>query len=476
MASSEDTSAVEGDYLLADEQSQPEAFLPAQTDAEPTPANTAKPIHSLILDTGPLIKNDPPISALLSQAETLYTLPSVLTEIRDEATRARVSTQLQPFITQRSPKPESVKFCEGFARKTGDLGVLSKTDLWLIALAYELEVERNKGDWRLRREPGQKGLNGKPPSKEEEQADAGESEKDAGKTTSQTLEMKQDDSQTSASQRNDGTIELAVNAGLEAALEHATLEAVRQEADKSSTPQESKGIAEAVEAIEAVEEEDSDSDGWITPSNLHKHQAKDAGLTTSTNTSNLPPKPLQVALLTSDYAMQNVVLRMNLNLVSPSLARITRLKTWVLRCHGCFAVTRDTSKQFCPKCGNPTLTRVSCSTNAADGSVQLHLKKNFQWNKRGNVYSIPKPVHGSASGKVGNVKGGGTGGWGQGLILAEDQKEFVRQKGEQRREKGVRDLMDPDYLPGLLGGDRREKENGRPKVGAGRNVNSKKRR
>ena len=133
------------------------------------------------------------------------------------------------------------------------------------------------------------------------------------------------------------------------------------------------------------------------------------------------------------------------------------------------------SKQFCPRCGQPALTRVACSTTA-NGEFKLHLSKNFQWNRRGDRYSIPKPVGGSANGKVnvgGGGKGGGKGGWGQDLILAEDQKEYVRYVGEEKRKK-TRDLMDEDYLPGILTGDR-GRAGGRPKVGAGRNVNSRKR-
>ncbi len=86
---------------------------------------------------------------------------------------------------------------------------------------------------------------------------------------------------------------------------------------------------------------------------------------------------------------------------------------------------------------------------------------------------MPKPTAGTASGKVGTGKGGGKGGWGQELILAEDQKEYVRaMQGESRRKE--RNLMDEDYLPSILTGDR-GRTGGRPKVGAGRNVNSKKR-
>lgn len=97
----------------------------------------------------------------------------------------------------------------------------------------------------------------------------------------------------------------------------------------------------------------------------------------------------------------------------------------------------------------------------------------MQWNHRGDRYSIPKPVPGAANGKVGQGKGGGKGGWGQELILAEDQKEYLRATSGRKGKKEL-DLMDDDYLPGILTGER-VRDGGRPKVGAGRNVNSRKR-
>lgn len=41
-----------------------------------------KRIHSLVVDTGPLIKNEPALSTLISEAEEIYTIPSVLSEIK----------------------------------------------------------------------------------------------------------------------------------------------------------------------------------------------------------------------------------------------------------------------------------------------------------------------------------------------------------------------------------------------------------
>lgn len=164
---------------------------------------------------------------------------------------------------------------------------------------------------------------------------------------------------------------------------------------------------------------------------------------------------------------------MNLNLLSTTtLQKIQHLRTFIKRCHGCFLTTKDMNKQFCPRCGKDTLTRVSCTTTA-NGQFTMHLKKNMQWNNRGNVYSVPKPTAGTANGKW--KGGGGKGGWGTELVLAEDQKEFVRANAEEeRRQRRERDLMDEDYLPGILTGER-NRTGGRTKVGAGRNVNSRKR-
>ncbi|POS69304.1 20S-pre-rRNA D-site endonuclease NOB1 [Diaporthe helianthi] len=445
-------------------------------------AQGQKRIHSLVVDTGPLIKNEPALSTLISQAEQIYTIPSVLSEIKDEATRARVQTTLVPFLKLRSPRPESIKFITDFSRRTGDLEVMSKPDIHLLALCYELEIERNGGDWRIRNNPTQKGLNGKPPAQEEVASDKKEQigEDIGSKLGEMGLEEK------SAPPTEEKAAERPAQAEPEVPAAQSTSEpAAESTAEAISTTEKDDEVAlgeneneqvrpEPVQQPEDGEQqlsEDDDSDGWITPSNLKKHQAKDNQVSTP---SEAIQETLQAALLTSDFAMQNVALRINLFLVSPSnLSRIKKLKTWVLRCYGCFNVTRQMDKQFCPKCGQATLTRTSCSTDSS-GRMQLHLKRNFQYNKRGNVYSIPKPVHGTANGKMAGVQGGGKGHWGKDLILAEDQQEYQRKVDHDRRQR-QRDLMDEDYLPNLLTGERTG-GHGRIKVGAGRNVNAKKRR
>jgi RNA-binding protein NOB1 len=414
-----------------------------------------KPVHTIVLDTGAIIRNHPTVSTLLAQSENIVTVPAIITEIRDAATRTRVETQLMPFLTIRSPNPASIKFVTDFARRTGDLDVLSKPDIQIVALAYELECERNGGDWRLRKTPGQKGMNGKPPVKEEVKSE-------------ETVETKQEDAAETVSEETvtepsvqQISEELAQTMIKEA--ENTSEAAVAQDAQPVDAAQINKT------AQDEAEDSGEDSDGgWITPSNLKKHQEKDSG--GSTESTQTPQSVLQVATLTTDFAMQNVLLQINLNLLSPTMQRVKHLKTYILRCHACFCTTKEMSKQFCPRCGSPTLTRVACSTTS-NGEFKLHLKKNMQWNTRGDRFSIPKPVHGSANGRV---QGGGKGHWGNDLILAEDQKEFTRHFEEEKRRK-ERDLMDEDYLPSILSGARNNRSGGRMKVGGGRSVNSRKR-
>ncbi|KAH6691253.1 20S-pre-rRNA D-site endonuclease NOB1 [Plectosphaerella plurivora] len=448
-----------------------DAPAPVVADVPATPVADAgestKPIRSICLDTGPLIKNDPPVSTLIAQADELYMLPSILEEIRDVETRTRVQTTLMPFVKLRNPRAASVKFITDFARRTGDLEVMSRPDIHLLALTYELEVEQNGGDWRLRKDPGQKSINGAAPGQEAEAT--------AEKTEETTQVEEAATAEGAVAEKQDEAAPEGEAAAVEVSESLEQLAITEPEVAPEASPDVAAETQVPVAAEEAPEEapaqdaaEDSD-DGWITPSNLKKHQAKD-------KKDNMPTTEaisLKVALLTSDYAMQNVALRIGLNLLAPSMSRITQVKNWVLRCHGCFQICKQMDKQFCPRCGQPTLTRVSCTTND-DGSFNLHLKRNFQWNTRGNVYSIPKPVAGTASGKLATKNTGGKNGWGTKLMLAEDQKEYERAMGQKQRER-KQDIMDEDYLPSLLTGERTQ-TNGKVRLGPGRGVNGRKSR
>ena len=119
------------------------------------------------------------------------------------------------------------------------------------------------------------------------------------------------------------------------------------------------------------------------------------------------------------------------------------------------------SRKFCPSCGNSTLLRASVTVSSPNATsdtptLEVHLKKNFQFKTRGTIYSIPAPKPGSA--KTGP---------GEGLVLREDQTAWVRAKkradGKRDREerrilnaaaendgKVVSSWMDPDWVPEML--------------------------
>lgn len=438
-----------------------------------------KSVHSIVLDAGPIIRNDPSVSTLLAESDQLLTVPAVLSEIKDQNTRSRVELTLLPFLTLRTPSPASIKVITDFAKKIGDFAVLSTPDIQILSLAYELECERNGGDWRLRKAPGQKRINDPAPARENGIAgEAVSADKDATVAQSSSSDPKaviRPDAEDEQRLNNDESClsdeppvptdtlleacsihQLKITATIDPETHTSGTESIRDEGDLAAPSDE-------------ILSDSSDSEGWITPSNLKRHQLKDAGSDTKTINDDTI---LQVAVLTTDFAMQNVLLSMGLNLMSSSMQQIRNIKTHILRCYACFQQTKDMTKQFCSRCGKPTLNRVSCSIGQ-DGLFRIHLKKNMQWNHRGDRFSIPKPVPGSAHGKKGVGKGGGKGGWGRELILAEDQKEYKDALQKQSRNKES-DLMDPDYLPGILTGQR-QREGERIKIGGGRNINAKKR-
>ena len=84
------------------------------------------------------------------------------------------------------------------------------------------------------------------------------------------------------------------------------------------------------------------------------------------------PTSLRCACATTDFAMQNVLLQMNLPLLSLSGTSITSTKSWVTRCGACFAVyggENGGARLFCERCGSDALQRVAASTDSNTGKV-----------------------------------------------------------------------------------------------------------
>lgn len=218
-----------------------------------------------------------------------------------------------PFLKLRSPRPQSIKFITDFSRRTGDLEVMSKPDIHLLALCYELEIERNGGDWRIRNTPSQRGLNGEPPAKEGTAADkAATHDEVVDKLQGLTVDEHAQEAGAQEPVNEVAQEHTPEDAAQEQPHQDIAHEVAREESAQEETkdpePQQT-GAEDVAQEAPAEEDEEDDEDGWITPSNLKKHQEKDA---TVSGLSEPIKETLQAALLTSDFAMQNVALRINL--------------------------------------------------------------------------------------------------------------------------------------------------------------------
>lgn len=172
-------------------------------------------------------------------------------------------------------------------------------------------------------------------------------------------------------------------------------------------------------------DEDDDDDGWITPGNLKSKKAALNGVSDEAK-----PERVKVALMTTDFAMQNVCKQMGLNMIGTNGMIIRETKTWILRCYGCFKTTPLMDKKFCPKCGNKTLKRVSVTLNE-DGSQQIHISTRRPINTKGSKYSLPAPK-------------GGKHAWNP--RLTEDQPEPQQRLSKRAMRKN--NPMGEDYLAG----------------------------
>ena len=92
-----------------------------------------------------------------------------------------------------------------------------------------------------------------------------------------------------------------------------------------------------------IYDDPSDSDDgegeWITPSNVAIHKSRALDLLPGSGLGAKRTKrdqPIGSGCITADFAMQNVLLQMGLNLVGLEGKRIEKVKNWVLRCHACF--------------------------------------------------------------------------------------------------------------------------------------------
>ncbi|KAJ2615475.1 20S-pre-rRNA D-site endonuclease nob1 [Coemansia sp. RSA 1365] len=383
-----------------------------------------KPVGTLVVDTNLFIKG---LSAE-HISNKFVTVPEVIQELRSKASKERYNAlDMKYGVKLMNPDAESIQAVRNFAKRTGDFASLALTDMKVIALAAMLEKQKN-GLSKLRLEPigNHPNISDRKLLASAELSDLPKSEH-AEKELSQSLEGLSLETAENKTVQNEG-------------------EAVDKVVEQKPSNEETNDgwqVAGPKTKKHAPRVDEFFNGGWITPSNVKQHQAADAMGMKQARALNKPSKKMEVACVTADFAMQNVLLKMGINLVTPDGIAVRQLRTWVLRCHACFHLTGDMNRQFCSECGHPTLKHCSVTT-AANGRLQVHLKSNYQHNLRGTVYSMPKPRGGRHTTRD--------------VITREDERAYSRAIGQKLRADaksnvglgGSSALEDPDYVPDLL--------------------------
>ncbi|CAL9727651.1 20S-pre-rRNA D-site endonuclease Nob1p [Monosporozyma unispora] len=495
-------------------------------------------VRALVLDATPLITQ--PYTHYQNFAEKFYTTPTIIQEIKDVQARKNLEIwQSVGNLHMIHPSEESIKRVSQFAKLTGDYSVLSANDIHILALAYQLEVQLNNGDWRLRKRPGDKlkeqaeeeakkkeAKKEKAKAKKEEAAKKAEepvvestTEKEATVPTTETENKPKKKRRRGGKKQREkrearlaaGEVETETETKPETPVEakkEPVAEPLKEEEPQTETAKpvkfedfeevtKSKNQDDSTELEEDYLEEDDDGD-WITPDTLTETMLKDSGEDTVGSRGveatekqrkealNLPKN--QVALATGDFAIQNVALQLNMNLMNfNSGLRIKRLRNYMLRCHACFQIfplPKDgKAKHFCPSCGGQgTLLRCAVSVDARTGEITPHLKANFQWNNRGNRYSMVSPLSKNSQKKYGK-KGFSHRKQNQDIdLLREDQREYeqlMKQEDWTRRHNekvmnnwigggSADNYISPFAITGL--------KHHSVRVGRGRHVNSARRK
>jgi len=383
----------------------------------------------LVADSAAFLKCAP----LERMAERIFTISDVVDEIRDAATRQRLAV-LPYSIEFREPSVESIQAVSNFAKKTGDFRSLSAVDIRVMALTLQLEKEFS-GIEHIKLEPVNKieylkgagianfgnvpGLffDGKKCSKEKDENQENKGEE----ITAENGENIEEDQQDLDKEPIEDDKELQRKAEENIEEEHAAdgeeemcMEEVNEDEDAEDRNDSDNGNDD---------DNDDDDEGWITPKNISKLKKK-MGFEDDMPSGE---EDIKVACLTTDFAMQNVLIQMGLHIVSINGMIIRQARSYILKCYGCNKETAMMDKVFCPNCGNKTLRKVSVTVK--NGTIQYHMpRKRRPMNIRGTKYPLPLP------------KGGRQG---NNVILCEDQSQ-TKQRLPKNRDKV--NPLDPDYL------------------------------
>ncbi|XP_046466111.1 RNA-binding protein NOB1 [Neodiprion pinetum] len=421
-------------------------------------------VEYLIVDTSAFIRN----AAIQDIAANVITPQDVVNEITNKRQLRRLVVLPYDLII-KDVFPENIHFVTEFSKKTGDYRSLSATDIKVIALTYQLEKEK-VGTQHLKDVPitpvkPDISIN-LPDNYSHNVAGFFLPDNDKQGTEKETVEHctfnQNEDTKELDLHNNLNTVILLKNGSADSTSEsddlseyssisdYETATSDLENIEKDSLPDKFSALkcnpedleldngkdvddilpAENCEEftdedqeIEESESEDDNDEGWITPRNIVKvKKDMDADIQEE--------KPAKVACLTTDFAMQNVLKQIGLQVVSLDGRVIKQLRTFILRCYTCFKTTSIMTKEFCPNCGNKTLKKVAVSLDE-NGKQQIHINHKRPLTARGKKFSLPTPQGGKHANNP---------------ILFEDQP-----RPDQRPSRLARTRNDPlndDYVAG----------------------------
>ncbi|KAJ0175309.1 hypothetical protein K1T71_009450 [Dendrolimus kikuchii] len=405
----------------------------------------AKNIKHLVVDTTAFIKAD----NLQHIAENVYTIQEVIDEITND--RQRRKLVVLPYdLKIKDVFTENIKFITEFSKKTGDYTSLSATDIKVMALTYQMEKEKLGTVEHLKMEPTMQktlkvtGLSNFNPHPSNESNS--ENSVNANRETGEIVDGSNVDQETGEGHKIDEVDQETGEPDQEIPRTNITENKVNDNDDENFAEE----IAEQIknmdlhdedvdnlmvrvsndeddnESVNTESDEDTDSDGgdWITPGNLaEKRKQVELG--------DFEDKSVEVACITSDFAMQNVLKQIGLNVTAIDGRIIRQLRTFIFRCTTCFKTTSVMTKLFCPKCGHSTLKKVGVSIDD-DGNQHIHINGRKPLTGRGKKFSLPTPRGGQHF---------------QYPILTEDQHIHKRFATKMARNKT--NALDPDYTAGF---------------------------
>ncbi|KAL6439987.1 hypothetical protein ACFW04_002974 [Cataglyphis niger] len=434
--------------------------------------NTNK-IQHLIVDTSAFIRN----AALQDIGVNILTEQAVVDEITSKRQLRRLVVLPYDLKVQEA-FAENIKFVTEFSKKSGDYTSLSATDIKIIALTYQLEKEK-VGTAHLKDAPTirtiapiedkQSGDDLKLPigfympkktdkieldaanntevsSNNVEKTDIKENirhiqitkESASNDVINDTEKQEQPSDISSSEFESDyetATSDIEDNKTEDLTEKFAKLKCNPTDLEVEGENEGKHGvddilapvniaISENEESdIESIEDEDDDDNGWITPANI-------ANVKKQMDSEILEEKAATVACLTMDFAMQNVLMQMGLNVVALDGRVIKQMRTFIFRCYACFKTTSIMTKIFCPHCGNKTLKKVEVTLDE-NGQQQIHINFRRPLSAKGKRFPLPMPKGGKHANNP---------------ILCEDQP--MPQQHPSRLARMKNNPLDDDYIAG----------------------------